>query len=150
MAEDSFTVEGERRLEEEEKKHNWYTAEQDGAGGKFVGTGSRCPAGINPADVKATFENGVLEVAVAFPATAVTAPRKVESQREEEGRKDQPHNRFTGHAVPRGPRANELGKFPHPAESPRCPFESSACSEISRKNEGLGACGEWLPTCTDA
>ena len=25
VAEDHFTVEGERRLEEEEKKHNWYS-----------------------------------------------------------------------------------------------------------------------------
>ena len=41
------------------------------------------PAGINPADVKATFENGVLEVAVPLPATAVTAPRKVEIAGEE-------------------------------------------------------------------
>jgi len=80
VAEDHFTVEGERRLEEEEKKHNWYKAER--AYGKFVRT-VPLPAGINPADVNATFENGVLEVAVPLPATAVTAPRKVEIAGEE-------------------------------------------------------------------
>ena len=80
VAEDHFTVEGERRLEEEEKKHNWYTAER--AYGKFVRT-VPLPAGINPADVNATFENGVLEVAVPLPATAVIAPRKVEIAGEE-------------------------------------------------------------------
>ena len=36
VAEDQFTVEGERKLEEEEKKHNWYLAER--AYGKFVRT----------------------------------------------------------------------------------------------------------------
>jgi HSP20 family protein len=80
VTEEGFTVEGERRLEEEEKKHNWYRTER--AYGKFVRT-VPLPAGINPAEVKATFENGVLEVVVPLPAAAVAAPRKVEIAGEE-------------------------------------------------------------------
>jgi HSP20 family molecular chaperone IbpA len=38
---------------------------------------------FNPADVKATFENGVLEVVAPLPATALAAPRKVEIAGEE-------------------------------------------------------------------
>jgi HSP20 family protein len=67
---------GERKLGEEEKKHNWYKAER--TYGKFVRT-VPLPAGINPADIKATFENGVLEIVVPLLAAAVAAaPRKVE------------------------------------------------------------------------
>jgi HSP20 family protein len=74
VTEEGFTVEGERKLEDEEKKHNWYRTER--AYGKFVRF-VPLPAGINPADVKAAFENGVLEVAVPLPAAAVAAPRRV-------------------------------------------------------------------------
>ena len=76
VTDEGLTVQGERKLEEEEKKHNWYKAER--TYGKFVRT-VPLPAGINPADIKATFENGVLEIVVPLPAAAVAAaPRKVE------------------------------------------------------------------------
>lgn len=80
VTEDGFTVEGERKVEEEEKTKNWYTTER--AYGKFVRT-VPLPAGINPADIKATFTNGVLEVVVPLPAKAVAAPRRVEIAGEE-------------------------------------------------------------------
>ena len=80
VTEEGFTVEGERRLEEEEKKHNWYKTER--AYGKFVRS-VPLPAGIDPAAVKATFANGVLEVVVPLPVLAVAAPRKVEIAGEE-------------------------------------------------------------------
>jgi HSP20 family protein len=80
VTEEGFTVEGERKVEEEEKKHNWYTTER--AYGKFVRT-VPLPVGVNPAAVKATFENGVLEVVVPLPESALAAPRKVEIAGEE-------------------------------------------------------------------
>lgn len=80
VTEEAFTVEGERKVQEEEQKHNWYTTER--AYGKFVRT-VPLPVGVNPATVKATFENGVLEVVVPLPATTVAAPRKVEIAGEE-------------------------------------------------------------------
>ena len=80
VTEQGFTVEGERKVEEEEKKNNWYRTEREY--GKFVRT-VPLPAGINPADVKATFTNGVLEVVVPLPAKAIAAPRKVEIAGEE-------------------------------------------------------------------
>jgi len=74
--EDGLTVTGERKREEETKKNNWYRTER--AYGKFVRT-IPLPAGVNTAEIKATFENGVLELVVPLPAAAVAAaPRRVE------------------------------------------------------------------------
>jgi HSP20 family protein len=76
VTDEGLTVEGERKLEEEEKKNNWYRTER--AYGKFVRT-VPLPVGVNTADIKATFENGVLEIVVPLPlASAGAAPRKVE------------------------------------------------------------------------
>jgi HSP20 family protein len=76
ITEEGLTVEGERKLEEEEKEHNWYRTER--TYGKFVRV-FPLPAGVNAGEIKATFENGVLEVVVPLPAAAVAAaPRKVE------------------------------------------------------------------------
>jgi len=76
FTEEGLTIEGERKHEEEEKKNEWYRTER--TYGKFVRT-IPLPPGINPADVKATFENGVLEVVVPLPAAAVAAmPQKIE------------------------------------------------------------------------
>jgi HSP20 family protein len=74
--EEGLTVTGERRREEEKKNHNWYKTER--VYGKFVRT-IPLPVGVNTAEIKATFENGVLELVVPLPATAVAAaPRRVE------------------------------------------------------------------------
>jgi HSP20 family protein len=74
--EEGLTVTGERKREEEKKHHNWYRTER--TYGKFVRT-VPLPVGVNTADVKATFDNGVLELVVPLPPAAVAAaPRRVE------------------------------------------------------------------------
>ena len=76
FTEEGLVVEGERKHEEEEKKNDWYRTER--TYGKFMRT-IALPVGVNPADVKATFENGVLEIVVPLPAAAIAAtPRKIE------------------------------------------------------------------------
>lgn len=76
-----LTIEGERKLENEEKKNEWYRNER--AYGKFVRT-VPLPEGVKATDIKATFEGGVLEIAVPLPATAAAAPTKVEVSGAEE------------------------------------------------------------------
>jgi HSP20 family protein len=74
--EEGLTVTGERKREEEKKNHNWYRTER--TYGKFVRT-VPLPVGVNTAEVKATFHNGVLELIVPLPPAAVAAaPRRVE------------------------------------------------------------------------
>lgn len=73
---EGLVVEGERKQEEEEKKHDWYRTER--SYGKFVRT-IPLPEGVMASDIKATFDNGVLEIIVPLPAAAVAAtPRKIE------------------------------------------------------------------------
>ena len=74
-----LTLSGERKKETKEETDNFYREERE--------YGSFCrivplPKGINSADVKATFANGVLEVKVPLPAAAVEAPnsRKIPVQ----------------------------------------------------------------------
>jgi HSP20 family protein len=58
------------------KNHNWYRTER--TYGKFVRT-VPLPAGVNTAEIMATFQNGVLELAVPLPPAAVAAaPPRVE------------------------------------------------------------------------
>lgn len=74
--EEGLTVMGERKREEEKKNHDWYRTER--TYGKFVRT-IPLPIGVNTAEIKATFENGVLELVVPLPPAAVaTTPRRVE------------------------------------------------------------------------
>jgi len=76
VTEEGLTVTGERKREEEKKNHNWYRTER--TDGKFVRT-VPLPAGDNTAEIKATFQNGILELAVPLPPAAVAAvPRRVE------------------------------------------------------------------------
>jgi len=76
FAEGVLTIEGERKIENEEKKNEWYRSER--TYGKFVRT-VPLPEGVNAAAITATFEGGVLEVTVPLPETAAaTAPKKVE------------------------------------------------------------------------
>ena len=58
---------GERKNETEEKDKNFYRCERDY--GSFY-RAVPLPAGVKPEDVKAAFENGVLEVSVPIPAAA--------------------------------------------------------------------------------
>ena len=67
-----LTVSGERKAEHEENKEGYYRVE------RASGTFSRSltlPEGVNPEAVKASFENGVLEVRVPKPEER--KPRKV-------------------------------------------------------------------------
>jgi HSP20 family protein len=73
---EALTIEGERKLENEEKKNEWYRTER--AYGKFVRTVA-LPEGVNANDIKATFEEGVLEITVPLPeAAAAPVSKKVE------------------------------------------------------------------------
>lgn len=66
-----LTIEGERKREAEEKKTNgWIHTER--TYGRFSRT-IALPEGVKPADIAATFENGVLEVTVPLPAVAAAA-----------------------------------------------------------------------------
>ena len=59
-----LTVSGERKSEREERKDGYYRLER--ASGSFSRT-LRLPEGIDPDAVKASFENGVLEVRIPKP-----------------------------------------------------------------------------------
>ena len=71
-----ITIDGERRLENEEKKNEWHRTER--TYGRFVRT-VPLPEGVKATDIKATFEGGVLEIVVPLPeAAAAPVSRKVE------------------------------------------------------------------------
>jgi HSP20 family protein len=71
-----LTIEGERKIEEEEKKNEWYRNER--TYGKFV-RAIPLPEGVKVDAINATFEGGVLEITVPLPeAAAAAAPKKVE------------------------------------------------------------------------
>jgi HSP20 family protein len=70
-----LTLSGERKRETEEKKDNVYRAERE------YGSFSRTvplPDGVKLEDVKATFNDGVLEVSVPLPPKASATVRKVQ------------------------------------------------------------------------
>lgn len=76
FAEGVLTIEGERKLETEEKKKEWYHNER--TYGKFVRT-VPLPEGVKITDITAKFEGGVLEITVPLPETpAAAVPKKVE------------------------------------------------------------------------
>jgi HSP20 family protein len=70
-----LAISGERKTEKEEKKENEYRCER--AYGTFY-RAVPLPPGVKFEDVKATFTDGVLEVAVPVPAKAEPAVRRVE------------------------------------------------------------------------
>ena len=76
VTEGGLTIEGERKLEAEEKKNDWYRTER--TYGAFVRT-VPLPEGVKATEIKATFEGGVLEIKVPLPVAAQAAtPKKVE------------------------------------------------------------------------
>jgi HSP20 family protein len=75
FTEGGLTIEGERKLENEEKKNEWYRNER--TYGRFVRT-VPLPEGVNGTNVKATFEGGVLEIKVPLPKAPAAAATKVE------------------------------------------------------------------------
>jgi HSP20 family protein len=67
--EDGFlALSGERKVETTEKKENIYRAEREY--GSFY-RAVPLPAGVKVEDIKATFDSGVLEVAMPLPAAVV-------------------------------------------------------------------------------
>lgn len=77
VADGYLTLKGERKVEQEEKKDDFYRTEREY--GHFY-RAVPLPAGVRPEDVKATFANGVLEVSVPMSAKAEPKPHKVEIQ----------------------------------------------------------------------
>jgi HSP20 family protein len=76
FAEGLLTIEGERKLETEEKKNEWYRNER--TYGTFVRT-VPLPEGVKANEIRATFAEGVLEITVPLPETPAAAlPKKVE------------------------------------------------------------------------
>src|SRR5262245_2607996 len=72
-----LALSGERKEEKEEKKDNVYRTEREyGSFYRVV----HLPEGVKLEDVKATFENGVLEVSVPLPVRPEAKVRKVEIQ----------------------------------------------------------------------
>jgi HSP20 family protein len=70
-----LALSGERKLEKEEKKDNFYRSERE------YGSFHRAiplPAGVKLEDVKATFSDGVLEVSIPLPAKPEANVRKVQ------------------------------------------------------------------------
>jgi HSP20 family protein len=69
-----LAISGERKSESEEKHDNVYRCER--TFGSFY-RAVPLPEGVRLEDVKATFNNGVLEVTVPIPAQATAKPRTV-------------------------------------------------------------------------
>lgn len=78
QVEDGFlTLSGERKKETKEEKDNVYREEREY--GSFCRT-VPLPKGVKADDVKATFNNGVLEVTVPLPAAAAPNGKKIPIQ----------------------------------------------------------------------
>jgi HSP20 family protein len=75
VADGYLTISGERKTEAEEKKDDFYRCEREF--GSFYRT-VPLPEGTRAEDVKATFADGVLEIAVPLPVQAEAKPQKVE------------------------------------------------------------------------
>ena len=72
-----LTLSGERKKETKEEKDNVYREEREY--GSFCRT-VPLPNGVKADDVKATFNNGVLEVTIPLPAAAAPNGRKIPIQ----------------------------------------------------------------------
>jgi HSP20 family protein len=77
VADGYLAISGERKSELEEKKDAFYRCEREY--GSFY-RAVPLPDGVKLEDVKATFNEGVLEVSVPLPAKVKPEPRRVEIQ----------------------------------------------------------------------
>jgi HSP20 family protein len=71
VIEGNLTIWGERKRETKEERQGWYSSE------RTYGTFYRAiplPEGVNAAEIRGTFTNGVLEVIVPAPAKAIAPP----------------------------------------------------------------------------
>ena len=73
VQDNALTISGERKAEHEEKQRGWYRVER--AFGRFSRS-LTLPEGINPDEIRAEFDKGVLEVHVPKPEER--KPRRVE------------------------------------------------------------------------
>ena len=83
FTDEGLVIEGERTKETEEKKNEWFTTER--TYGHFYRV-VPLPEGVNYKEVKATFKNGVLEVAVPLPVAEAKTPYKVPVEGEPEAK----------------------------------------------------------------
>jgi HSP20 family molecular chaperone IbpA len=75
LSDDSLTIQGERREEHEEEREGYYRSERSyGSFHRVV----PLPEGAIPESAKATFKNGVLEVAIQAPPREVSRKRRIE------------------------------------------------------------------------
>ncbi len=72
---DTLTISGERRSELDEEEIHFYTRER--SFGHFRRR-MKLPEGINPSDVSADFQDGMLQVTVRGGATEVPEPERIE------------------------------------------------------------------------
>lgn len=75
VTDDVLTIEGERKHEEEKKEEGYYRSER--SYGHFCRTVA-LPEGAKPETAKATFKDGVLEIAVDVPTQKTPEARRVE------------------------------------------------------------------------
>jgi HSP20 family protein len=66
-----LTISGERKQETKEERPGWYRSER--VYGRFYRV-IPLPEGVNAPEIKGTFTNGVLEVAIPLPAVASPTP----------------------------------------------------------------------------
>jgi HSP20 family protein len=66
-----LTISGERKHETKEERPGWYSSER--TYGRFY-RAIPLPEGVNAAEIKGTFTNGVLEVTIPVPAKAIAPP----------------------------------------------------------------------------
>lgn len=83
IAEEALTIQGKRTKEQEEKGETFYRSER--SYGSFYRV-IPLPEGVSPESVKATFHDGVLEVAMKAPARPKVQPRHVEVKDPEEAK----------------------------------------------------------------
>jgi HSP20 family protein len=83
FTDEGLVIEGERTKEIEETKNEWFTTER--TYGHFYRL-VPLPEGVNYKEVKATFKNGVLEVAVPVPVAEAKTPHKVPVEGEPEAK----------------------------------------------------------------
>jgi HSP20 family protein len=72
---DTLTISGERRSELDEEEIHFYTRER--SFGHFRRR-MKLPEGINPSDISADFQDGMLQVTVRGGATEVPEPERIE------------------------------------------------------------------------
>jgi HSP20 family protein len=89
ITDDAVTISGERKYEQEENRRGVYRSER--AYGFFQRV-IPLPEGVSAEDARATFRNGVLEIALKAP-NQQTQGRRLEIKEGDEGTKSQPTTR---------------------------------------------------------